>query len=100
MADVLAHPFRLAGSVAAVVDDTTDAGLAQELGVLVSTRRGERPMSPAWGVTDPAFDRLDLAEVNAALQLYGPDSVEVTELVVTDDGTTQRAQLRFTRDDE
>lgn len=100
MAGVLAHPLRLAGSSVALVDDTSDAGLAQELAVLMTTRRGERPMLPSWGVTDPTFDALDVAEVNGVLQLHGPDTVEVTDVLVTWDGTTQRAEVRFTRDDD
>lgn len=102
MAFVLAHPFRVAGSRIAVVDDASDAGLAQEIAVLVGTRRstgggpGERPLVPAYGVADPTFQGLDLAEINAGLSLYGPAGLLVTDLEVdVVDQSTQRARLTF-----
>lgn len=96
MALVIAHPFRLAGSQVAVVEDGSDAGVAQEIAVLVSTRPGERPLVPSYGVTDPAFDGLHVAEVNAGLALYGPPGVTVSGIDVDAlDPRTQRAVLTY-----
>jgi hypothetical protein len=79
MTAVLAHPFRLAGSNVATVDDDSEAGARQEIAVLVTTQLGERLMVPDYGVTDPTFGSgLDLAEVNAGLSEFGPDGVVVT----------------------
>lgn len=95
MARVLAHPFRLAGAEVAKVEDGSDEGLGQLVAVLVTTRRGERPMVPAFGVSDPVFDSYSVAEVNAALSMFGP-AVQVDEIAHAPiDDVSQRAVLTF-----
>ncbi len=77
---LLSFPFALTGSGAvATVEDGTEEALSQALAVLVCTRKGERPSAPAFGITDPTFDELDVAEVNAALDAFGPE-IRVTAL--------------------
>lgn len=97
MTSVIAHPFRLAaGGAVAVVDDRSDAGLAQEIAVLVATRKGERPLVPGYGLTDPVFDQVDVAQINAALTAYGPDGLTVDGIDVTVvDGSRQRVTLTY-----
>jgi phage baseplate assembly protein W len=90
MAQVFAHPFRLAGNAVAKVEDGSDAGLAQQIAVLATTRRGERPMVPAFGVTDPVFSSLSLAELNAGLAMFGPRvSVTGVDVDPVDDRTVR-----------
>lgn len=72
MAPILSFPFRIAGGKAVHVEESSDAGRAEMLAVLLSTRIGERPMVPGYGVTDPTFDELDAGEVAAGVALYGP----------------------------
>lgn len=91
MADVLAHPFRLAGTAIAVVDDATDDGVAQEIAVLVSTRAGERPLVPDYGLGSAEFDGIDVTQVNAGLAAYGPPGVTVTDLEVAWTGPAEQA---------
>lgn len=70
---MIAHPFRLVGSTVATVEQASDAGLIQSVAVLATTRRGERPLVPSFGITDPAFHSVSQAEINAGLALFGPD---------------------------
>lgn len=69
---ILAHPFRLVAGRIATVDAGTDEAITQGIAVLVTTRRGERTMVPAFGITDPAFRGIDVAEINAGLAMFGP----------------------------
>lgn len=78
--ELIAHPFRLfPAGVVATVTEGTEADITQALAVLVATGKGERPLVPTFGVTDPTFDELDAAEMNAALAVFGPD-VTVTRI--------------------
>lgn len=84
MAAVLSHPFRLTPTgVAATVLDGSSVANGEAIAVLALTRRGERTLVPTFGVTDPAFDDLDPAELNAGLTTFGPEGVTVTD-VTTD----------------
>lgn len=71
--ELLAHPFRVGddGSAVTVTDGSPDHW-AQVVAVTVLTRKGERPLVPLFGVADPAFADLDVAEVNANLATFGP----------------------------
>lgn len=73
MARILSHPFRLElnGQVAAVEQDTATAD-AEQIAVLALTRLGERPLVPAFGVTDPAYRGLDPAELRGGIAVFGP----------------------------
>lgn len=72
MSALLSHPFRIVGGVAAVVEQATDEANAEQLAVLMATRRGERVLVPAYGMTDPTFDELDEVELSVAVDVYGP----------------------------
>lgn len=95
--ELLSHPFRLTanGSVATVTDDT-DQAAAEGLAILAMTRKGERVMAPEFGLTDPAFDEVSVAELNVGLGDYGPGNVTVTGIQVDyPNETTQRVELAF-----
>ncbi len=95
MARVLAHPFRLVGQQADVVEEGSDAGLAQMVAVLATTRRGEREMVPAFGISDPTFDTINAAELNAALAMFGPP-VQIDDVATgAVDDTTMEAVITF-----
>lgn len=96
MTYLLAHPLRLAGSHFAVVDSDGEAGLAQEIAVLATTRQGERPLVADYGITDPVGAGLDPAELNRGLALYGPASLVVTDITTTVvDRATQAVVISF-----
>lgn len=82
MARILSHPFRLArdGTVA-TVEQTDDQAHAEQLAVVIATRRGERPLAPTFGITDPAFGTVDAAELAASVATFGPP-VTIAEVAV------------------
>ncbi len=95
MARVLAHPFRLQGQHVAVVEEGSDDGLAQMVAVIATTRRGEREMVPGFGVSDPTFDALSAAELNAALAMFGPP-VQIDDIAAgAVDDVTEEAVITF-----
>lgn len=99
--DLISHPFRLElnGDVATVAEDSDEAN-AEGIAVLVLTRTGERDLVPAFGVPDPTFNGLTLADVNVGLIDYGPP-VEVTDYSTAyPDDRTQRVELVFTATDD
>lgn len=94
--DLLSHPFRLEpnGSVA-TVEDGTDEAHAEGLAILALTRQGERTLVPDFGLPDPAFDEVSMADLNVGLIDYGPP-VEVTDLTTTEvTDTLERVTITF-----
>jgi phage baseplate assembly protein W len=87
---ILAHPFRVVGNAVVTVDPASDDGQAQLLAVLLTTRKGERQLQPAFGVPDPVFSTYDVSAVNAGLAMFGPD-VQVTDIEVTQQSETVEA---------
>lgn len=80
MTAILSQPFRvLSNGNVATVEQNSDQGNAEQIGVLASTYLGERPLSPGFGVTDPTFGSLHPSEVLAGLSLFGPP-VEVSDI--------------------
>lgn len=83
---VFAHPFRVAGSAVATVEQGTDAEARQVIQAVLSIPRGTRTLGPEWGIDDPAGAGVSAAEVRAAVELCEPDltvtavSVEATSL--------------------
>lgn len=64
----LALPIAVTGSGRlATVEQDTEADLAQSVALLVDTRPGERRAEPGYGVPDPLFGGVDLAEVTQAI---------------------------------
>lgn len=94
--NALSHPFRLGldGAAATVVVGSDEANL-EAVAIHALTRKGERPLVPTFGTTDPVFADVDVAELNASLDTFGPD-VTVTDLeleAISD--TAVRAVLTF-----
>lgn len=94
--DLLSHPFRLtAGGRLATVVDGSEEAQAEALAGVVLTRRGERELAPELGITDPVFAGIDLAQVNASLDTYGP-AIRANGLEVTyPTPTTSRSVLTY-----
>ena len=94
--DLISHPFRLeANGAVATVEDGTEEAAAEGIAVLVLTRRGERDLVPGFGMTDPTFDELSVAELNVGLAEYGPDVI-VTDVTITyPNDRTERVELAF-----
>jgi hypothetical protein len=96
MAQILSHPFRIAGNgVVATVEQTSDQGYAEQLAVLILTEIGERPLAPGFGITDPTFSTLDPADIAAGLTAYGPDIRVVDVRVEYESDSTQLVNVDF-----
>lgn len=85
MADLISYPFRLTPArTVATVDDTTEAVIPEAITMLVLTRRGELPMCPGFGITDPLYTGgLDTHDLQAQLDLWGPDGVTIDSIIST-----------------
>lgn len=76
-----------------LVDQESDAGKAEQVAHLVSTRKGERVLDTDYGISDPAFARVEILEVIAGVEAYGPD-VTVADVRSEDQGNgTQKVQV-------
>jgi phage baseplate assembly protein W len=97
VAPILAHPLRLAGTALEVVDQASDAGNAQQLAILLSTRRGERPLVPTFGTSDPTYADVDDAELTATVATFGPPVDVITvETTYDEAGRTAVTLVEFT----
>lgn len=64
MAQHLAFPIRVTGrGVLATVEQDSEADIAQSVALLLDTRPSERRSVPDYGLPDPVFGGLDVAEV-------------------------------------
>jgi hypothetical protein len=99
---LLAFPFRLGPNrtVATVDQDTPDAD-GQQVAVLVLTLKGERPLVPGFGITDPSFSLggLEIAEVRAGVDQFGPE-VDIESVTDSFKDPTQYVQIRLGRSKE
>jgi hypothetical protein len=94
---LLSHPFRILPSGrAATVEQGSDEAHAEQLAVLLLTRRGERDLVPGFGVSDPVFAGFDPAEIAAGVSAYGPPvQIESIDVTPAGDGTVA-VDIRFT----
>ena len=89
--DVLAFPFRIdANGAVPLVQQGSDAHLAQQAYNFVSTRPGELPLAPAYGLNDPAFRVVERGEIVTGLAVFHPDIniVDVNIKATVNEGTT------------
>jgi hypothetical protein len=94
--DLLAHPFRVtAGGRLATVVDGSDEAHAEALADVVLTHLGERELLPDYGITDPAFAGVNVAQINACLDRYGPPIAVVDAATSYPTDTTARTVLTF-----
>jgi hypothetical protein len=93
---VLSFPFGFQPNGAvATVEQGSDEHNGQLLAALVMTRVGERHLVPGFGIVDPTFVGLDVAALEAATALYGPD-VQISDVVTTITGpASQDVQIEF-----
>ncbi len=97
---MFAHPFRFRPSRRiSLVPDESDESDAQEIAILLLTRREERPLAPEYGTLDPTFNTagVDTGDIAASIAAFGPavDVSEVTETLAGDG--TSAVQITFSR---
>ena len=88
---VFAHPFKLDADGAVATVEQWSANQAQQVGVaIVSTRIGERPLAPLFGITDPIIAGVEYDQIAAAVDLCEPD-LELVDATI--DGPTNSRQV-------
>jgi len=88
MARLLLHPFALTPSGrVATAEPGSDAYLESQIRVIVGTKIGERDMCMPFGIPDPAFSRLTVADIQTCCDRFGPDELRITSVdsVATDE---------------
>lgn len=96
MTQLIAYPFTITpGGRVATVDHDTSVARGQQLAVLVATNIGERVLVPAFGIPDPAFRGVNVEDVRAGVELFGPpvDVTAVTAAAV--EAGSQKVRISF-----
>lgn len=92
--EVLSFPFRLDGrGYPAKVTQGSESQNVEQVAHLLYTRKGERVAVPDFGVTDPAFSELDSAELQAAVDTFGPAH---TRVAITDERVVSDSMRAYT----
>ena len=76
--EALSFPFRFKRGHAVTLDSTSEPYAAQRVASVISTRVGELPLLPAFGIDDPEFDEFDSAG------LYSTCASHFPEILITD----------------
>lgn len=94
---ILGFPFRISntGAVATIPQGGVEEG-AQMVRVIVSTILGERPMAERFGIPDPAFVGVEVADIATVIRDYDLTLVEVEDVEVLHPSEgLQQAQVRW-----
>lgn len=94
---LISFPPRLGPQGNFVVRDDDDSDYyAEELGILLLVRPGERDLSPDFGTSDPAFNMVDVNEFVAKVAMFGPpvNILDVTTFPLA--GNSQDVRVVFT----
>lgn len=88
---ILSHPFRFGSDGrAATVDQDSPLGHAQQIHAIVSTRLGERHMTPSFGLRDPVFVGVEASDISSVIALHYPNAgfkVSGVQVAQIDDGS-------------
>jgi hypothetical protein len=77
----LAWPFRMSGQRLATVEQDSIEDVEQNVRAYLSTAKGDRPLSPDFGLDDPTFSRSVSGERLAADIMEQEDRADVEVLV-------------------
>jgi hypothetical protein len=85
--EVLSIPFRLqTNGRAERVWQGSEAHVQQQAAQFVATMTGELPLSPFYGIDDPAFRTIRTGEVVVGMAQFHPDVVVRSVFVIADAG--------------
>lgn len=94
----LALPIRVTstGALASVPQDS-DADIRQSIALLVNTRPGERRSEPDYGLPDPRFGTVDVAEIADVIATWEPRAddavIEVSAVRLVDGAAEQTVDI-------
>lgn len=97
-----AHPFKIdpRGQVATVPYGSSDE-VEGIIRALIDTRPGDRPIFDEFGTPDPTFFGVDVGDIQAGLDQFGPEGVHVESIETEIIGqNTQRASIKWAWDEE
>lgn len=81
---MIAHPFRFVSGLIAPQPQGSAGHAAQLAGHVLSTKPGERPLAPGFGLADQAGSVVDAATVTGALRVCAPDlAVQAVDVSLT-----------------
>jgi hypothetical protein len=92
----IAFPFRFNRGRVVTLDTETDVYAAQKVLSVASTRNGELPLIPQFGMEDPEFDELDTGGIYLTTAVFFPEIRinEIEEGPLNPNGTTQ-VRIKF-----
>lgn len=85
--EALSFPFRFKRGRAIRLDTSDESYQAQKIASVISTRRGELPLKPTFGIKDPEFNEFDTAGFSYTVASEFPD-IQIKNIVqtITGDG--------------
>lgn len=85
--DLISYPFRLDKRGYVQTTEDGEDYYAEELAMLIKTSPGERSLVPDYGIADPTFSTIDLAELLAQISFFGPPVTikDITSVPVRND---------------
>ncbi|NBR35787.1 MAG: hypothetical protein EBT80_00090 [Chitinophagales bacterium] len=85
-------PFQIVnGSVASVADGSIGAK-AQVVSFVVQTNRGELPLEPTFGISDPTFEPSNIFEARAVITQFWPEII-IEDLKLSAVGNSGRVDV-------
>ncbi|MFZ9715945.1 MAG: hypothetical protein ACO3CH_00620 [Ilumatobacteraceae bacterium] len=85
-------PFQIVnGSVASVADGSIEAK-AQVVSFAVQTLRGELPLEPTFGISDPTFEPSNIFEARAVVTQFWPEII-IEDLKLSTVGNNGRVDV-------
>ncbi|MBT6198999.1 MAG: hypothetical protein HOI21_00500 [Bacteroidetes Order II. Incertae sedis bacterium] len=78
------------------VDTTSDEYKAEQVQVFVLTHKGERPVYPTFGVTDPVFDNMATEDILEEFSTFYGSSILLDRVnIIKSAGTVSRIEVNF-----
>lgn len=95
MTGLLAFPFRFASTgQVATVRDGSDEEVHQLLAMALLVRVGERMLNPLYGIPDPVFTGIDVSDLQACVNMFGPAGIQVQDITPRATRETTKALIR------
>ena len=96
MSRVLSFPFRISTSGAAVtVDQGSIPYYDEQIAVILSTQRGERPYRPSFGIPDIAFRGFQYSAFQAQIASEMPEVIGLTATINVIDDRTEEVVVEY-----
>ena len=78
------------------VDTTSDEYKAEQVQVFVLTNKGERPMWPSFGVTDPTFGNMHEQDILEEFSTFYGNSIMLDRVnIIQREGKINRIEVNF-----